>query len=334
MPTETLLLTHRVHPLVLSALERHAAIIPNQTDVSLERNELLSRLGSATGVIVFPPDRVDEEFLNAAPLLRVVSSTAHGVDRIDVKLFAERGVTCMNVPDLSVSPTAELAVTLLLGLARRIQVGDRLVRSEGFTGWSPMSTGQGIAGSRIGLIGAGALGLAIAKRLIGLEATLCYADPRPLPKSVEKPLGLERMSLDGLLERCDAIFVSTPLSPETRELLGRSRLGRMKPGALLVNVARGSIVDERAVATLLEQDHLGGYAADVFAFEDVNGKALPPELLALTDRTLFTPHVGSAVTDVRYNIEMRAAENAISCLRGEHVAGTLEPRPALLAAAR
>ncbi len=334
MPTETLLLTHRVHPLVLSALERHAEVIPSQTDVGLERDELLERLGSATGVIVFPPDQVDREFLDAAPLLRVVSSTAHGVDRIDVKLCAERGVTCTNVPDLSVSPTAELAVTLLLGLARRTQVGDRLVRSKDFKGWSPMSTGQGIAGSRIGLIGAGALGLAIAKRLVGLEAKLCYSDPRPLQKSVEEPLGLERMALDGMLECCDAIFVSAPLSPETRELLDRSRLGRMKPGALLVNVARGSIVDERAVATLLAQDHLGGYAADVFGFEDIDGQALPEELLALEDRTLFTPHVGSAVTDVRFNIEMRAAENAIFSLKGEHVSGTLEPRPALLSAVR
>ena len=341
MTEETLVLTHRVHSQVLEALEPHVRVVSNQTDESLSRAELLDRLGDATGVVVFPPDVVDAEFLAHAPLLRVVSGAFTGSDNIDVRSAAERGVTCSNVPDLLADATAELAVTLLLGLARRIREGDRMVRSSEFGGWSSRLLGTGLSGARVGLVGAGQVGRAVAKRLTGFGVTLSYADPRAVPPTEAKALGLERMMLDALLEQSDMVVVCAPLTAESRGLFDRSRLGLMRPGALLVNVARGSIVDEEAVAASIASNHLGGYAADVFAFEDggfqkhtpapagspTSQTGIPEALLALEQRTLFTPHLGSSVTDARFAIEMRAAENAVLLLRGEEVTDVLFPRP-------
>lgn len=335
MTQETLVLTHRVHPQVLEALAPHAHLIPNQTDSSLPREELLDRLAQATGVVVFPPDVVDEEFLAHAPLLRVVSGAFMGSDNVNVRQCAARGVTCTNVPDLLAEPTAELAVTLLLGLARHVREGDRRVRAGGYRGWSPTLYGLGLNGATVGILGAGKVGLATARRLQGFGAELVYADPAPLDPELDSELGLRRMMLDAMLERCDAVVVATTLTPETRRLLDRSRLGQMKPGALLVNVGRGSVVDESAIAQLIAADHLGGYAADVFAFEDDGAEnadgttTIPAELLALEERTLFTSHLGSSVDEVRSAIEMRAAENAVLLLRGDHVVDVLEPRPQL-----
>jgi len=335
--SETLLLTHRVHPQVLEALAPHAKLVTNQTDRTLSRADLFERLGEATGAVVFPPDVVDAEFLDSAPLLRVVSGAFLGSDNVNVRQCAARGVFCTNVPDLLAEPTAELAVTLLLGLARRVREGDRRVRTEGFGGWSSDLFGQGLAGSRVVILGAGQVGRAIARRLSGFGAALYSTDPRPLTPAREQELGLRRLVLDALLERCDMVLVAATLTPETHGLLDRSRLGLMKPGALLVNVGRGSIVDEEAIAGLITHDHLGGYAADVFAFEDAGSEAragapvecVPPALLALEERTLFTSHLGSAVGDARFAIEMRAAENAVLMLRGATVADVLEPRPRL-----
>ncbi len=216
--------------------------------------------------------------------------------------------------------------------------GDRLVRSGGFHGWRPVLYGQGIDGSTVGLFGAGAVGKAVARRLAGFRATLLYSDSEPLSPDQEDALRLQRASRDDLLARSDFVVLCLPLLPQTLRLVDRDFLARMKPGALLVNTARGSLVDEAALAEALESGALGGYAADTFAMEDwaLAGRPLEIEerLRDAPDKTLFTPHLGSAVDRVRREIALQAATSLLEALGGQTPSGAVnrlaEPPPALL----
>ena len=218
------------------------------------------------------------------------------------------------VPDLLTEPTAELAVGLAIGLGRMIREGDEIVRSGSFDGWRPILYGTGLDGATVTVVGMGQVGRAIAKRLGGFGCRIFGVDP-----NAELPHGVIRSELNPALQESDFIILAAPLTAATRHLIGEDAIARMRPGALLINVGRGSVVDERAVAAALENGALGGYAADVFEMEDW---ALPdrpglldPRLRA-HPRTLFTPHLGSAVESVRRAIELRAADNIADALAG------------------
>jgi len=320
--------THWVHPEVLDTLAPHCTVVSNQSRETLPRAEVLRLAVDAEGLMVFMPDRIDAEFLAACPQLRVVGAALKGYDNLDAEACAAAGVTLAIVSDLLTAPTAELAVTLLLALIRKVRAGDALVHSGRFAGWRPVLYGSSLAGSRVGLVGMGAIGRAVARRLAGFEAAqLCYADPRPLSPELEVALGLERRELAELVAGCDHLVVSVPLSDATRHLFGTDLLSRIKPGAFLVNVGRGSVLDEAAVAAALKSGCLAGFAADVFAFEDwaLPGRpaAVPPELLALSEQTLFTPHLGSAVDEVRRDIALAAAGSILAGLGDRPVPGAV-----------
>jgi phosphonate dehydrogenase len=192
-----------------------------------------------------------------------------------------------------------------------VLAGDAYVRSGGHRGWRPELYGGGLADRQVGIVGMGALGRAVAHRLAAFDAKVLYADPNPLTAGEELKLRARSVSLELLLDSSTAVVLTAPLTAQTRHLIGPDALRRLPEGALLVNVGRGSVVDEDAVADALAAHHLGGYAADVFAFEDWSDpgrpREIPPALVA-SDRTLFTPHLGSAVLDVRRQIEHAAAQ--------------------------
>jgi len=220
-----------------------------------------------------------------------------------------------------------LAIGLMIGLGRNILQGDRLVRSGRFHGWRPVLYGQGIDGSTVGLFGAGALGKAVARRLAGFSTTLLYADETSLLPYQEEELRLRRVPRDELLEQSEFVILCLPLQPSTRHFVNRDFLARMKPGAFLVNIARGSLVDEAAVVDALESGALGGYAADVFAFEDLALADRPNDiegrLRDMVGQTLFTPHLGSAVERVRQDIAIQAAASLLEGLRGAVPSGAV-----------
>ena len=223
------------------------------------------------------------------------------------------------VPGTIVAPTAELAIGLLIGLMRKISQGDARVRGGGFAGWRPQLYGASLSGATAVIMGMGQLGQAIARRLAGFEAEIIYHDARPLDPGTEQALAASYRSLEQAARASDVLIVALPLNNRTRHFIDAELIGLMRPGAFVVNVGRGSVVDEDAVAGALDAGRLGGYAADVLAMEDwlLPGRpsAIPDRLLR-HPRTLFTPHLGSAVDEVRRRMSLQAARQVRQVLDG------------------
>jgi len=276
---------------------------------------------AAEGLMVFMPDTVEAAFLEQCPNLKVIAGALKGYDNFDIDACTESGVLFTNVPDLLTVPTAELAVALLLGVARNCAPGDRYVRSGEFKGWRPIFYGSGLAGKTVGLVGLGAVGRAFARRLGGFDCRLMATDENPVAEEILEELNISMCGLDDILASADVVALFLPLNEETRHLVNARFLERMKPGSILVNVCRGSVVDEEAVADSLERGHLGAYAADVFEFEDWalpdRPRKIPARLLENREQTFFTPHLGSAVGEVRKEIAMEAALQLKSFFSGE-----------------
>lgn len=314
-------ITHWVHDEVIAYLEDYCIPVVNDSKHSLPRKELLAKARDATGMMVFMPDCIDADFLNACPSLRVVAAALKGYDNFDVSACSKRGIWFTIIPDLLTVPTAELAIALMMGLARNVLPGDKLIRMRQFIGWRPTLYGMGIGGSTVGILGMGEVGRAVARRLRGFDAKVIYYDKSPLTTTEELVLGTERKTLEQLLRVSDFLLIALPLTKQTYHLIDSSRIRLMKTGAYIVNVGRGSVVDEQAVAVALEQNEIAGYAADVFEFEDwalpSRPRVIPPALLNHPQCTLFTPHLGSAVDRVRSEIAMAAARNIVQALQGE-----------------
>jgi len=194
-------------------------------------------------------------------------------------------------------------------------------------GWRPQLYGMGLSGRTLGLIGMGAVGQAVARRAVGLEMKVLYEDTVPLPGEKEEAWKLTRSPLEELLEKSDFVMPLLPLKPDTFHLIDSRAIARMKRGSFLINISRGSIVDEVAVAGALASGHLAGYAADVFEMEDWarvdRPRSIPQALLDNTDHTFFTPHLGSAVDEIRLAIALEAARHILQALNGEKPDGAI-----------
>jgi len=312
-------ITSWVHQEVIQLLEQSCEVIPNNEREPLPHEEILRRTQDAHALMVFMTDSIDDDFLGACPNLKIVAAALKGYDNFDVESCTQRGVWFTIVPDLLTIPTAELAVGLLIGLTRKTLDGDHFIRTGQFKGWRPKLYGTGLACRCLGIVGMGALGQAVAKRLAGFDMDLLYTDKLPLAEDAERAWVLSRVSLDSLLGRSDFVLLSVPLTADTFHLVDEKALAKMKPGSFLVNVGRGSVVDEQAVASALQSGHLAGYAADVFEFEDWVRKdrptCIPPSLTETSD-TFFTPHLGSAVDDARRKIALEAARNILQAFEG------------------
>lgn len=314
-------------PEVLQPLAARAELIVNGTPEPWAREQLIAHASGAFGWIAFMTDAVDEDLLKSCPSLRIIAGALKGYDNFDVEACTRHGVWLTVVPDLLTAPTADLAIGLLLALSRNLAEGDRLIRTREFRGWRPILCGIGLQGATVGVLGMGALGQAIARRLHGFGCRVIYFDSRESLENEAKELNVEFASLQQIAAQADVIILGLSLTPATVHIVNRDFLAKLKPGCLLINPARGSLVDEEAVADAIEAGHLGGYAADVFACEDIARPerpcAIPARLLGDTMRTVLTPHLGSAVTQVRRQIVAEAAANVLDCLDG------LRPRGAV-----
>ncbi len=303
--------THWVHPHVRQYLAEFCdAVMPTREQGVWPRSKLVELAADADAMVVCMADSIDEEFLQGCRRLRVVSATLKGYDNFDAEACARRGVWLTIVPDTLIAPTAELAIGLMIGLMRRIAEGHEQVRAGGFAGWRPQLYGSTLQGAAVGVVGMGQLGQAVARRLAGFGSEVRYHDARRLDPDTELTLAASFLGLVQLAETSDVMVLALPLTGQTRHLVSASMLQRMRPGAFLVNVGRGSVVNEDAVADALEAGHLGGYAADVFAMEDQGLPGHPariPDRLLRHPRTLLTPHLGSAADDVRRRMSLEAS---------------------------
>ncbi len=319
--------THWVHPEVAARLAEFCRpVVPSREEGVWPGAQVRARARDAAGLVVCMADCVDEQLLSACPRLRVVSGVLKGHDNLDVPACTRRGVWVTVLPNLLTAPTAELAVGLMLAVMRRITEGDAHVRGGRFAGWRPQFYGAGLAGATVGIIGMGRLGQAVARRVQAFDARVLYCDPQPLPETCARALGARRVALPELLKGSDVVVPLVPLWGSTGHLLGAEELGLLRPGAFVVNAGRGSVVDEQAVAAALEAGRLGGYAADVFAFEDWRCPHRPvsiPERLLAHPRTVFTPHLGSAVDDVRREMGLAVAAQVRQALAGQRPDGAV-----------
>ncbi|RBP30007.1 phosphonate dehydrogenase [Marinobacter pelagius] len=320
------LITHWVHDSVVGKLSPHCELILNPEMEPFDRETLLAHAREADAMMVFMPDSVDAEFLEAAPNLKIISAALKGYDNFDVKACTEHDVIFTIVPDRLTVPTAELTIGLMLATGRRMAEGDAAIRRGDFQGWRARFYGTGLAGSTVGIIGMGQVGRAIAKRLQAFDCRILYSDPQVMQVEQDSPWDASAVTLERLLAESDFVVPMVPMNATTLHLIDRSALAAMKPGAILVNACRGSVVDENAVADALESGHLGGYGADVFELEEWHRGDRPahinPRLLS-HPRTFFTPHLGSAVDRVRREIALEAADNILQALRGEVPKGAI-----------
>ncbi len=327
MKKNTIVLTHWVHKEVIELLAPHGEILLNQTRDTLPKELLMERMRKATAMMAFMPDCVDDAFLEECPQLRIIGAALKGYDNFDVEACTRNGVWLTIVPDLLTIPTAELAIGLMLALTRNIGPGDNWVRSGKFHGWQPMFYGNGMIGATVGILGMGQVGHTIARRLTGFDTEVIYYDPKPLDRKIEISLSVFSAPFEKVLEKSNYLICAVPLTDQTHHLVDGRTIAAMKRGSYLINIGRGSCVDEGAVVEALSNGHLSGYAADVYEMEDWalddRPRSVHPGLLAHSDKTVLTPHIGSAVDDIRREIALEAARNIIQGLSGERPVGAI-----------
>jgi glyoxylate reductase len=288
----------------------------------MPRGELLERVAGKAGMMAMLTDRVDDELLErAGPGLRVVANFAVGFDNLDLEACTARGVLATNTPDVVTEATADLAWALLLAAARRVAEGDRFLRGQTPWIWGPeFFHGFEVHGKTLGVIGLGRIGQAVTRRAAGFGMPVLYTARRRLDPEREAALGVAWRELDQLLAEADFVSIHTGLSPATHHLLGAERLARMKPTAVVVNTARGPIVDEAALAEALRAGRLGAAGLDVFEREP----EVHPALLEL-DNVTIVPHLGTATRETRVAMGMMAADNLLAALEGRRPPNLLNP---------
>jgi glyoxylate reductase len=293
------LLTRRVPSSVQNLLDAQHTVDIYAGEGAIPREELIRRVADKDALISVLTDRIDGALLDAAPALKIVANIAVGYDNIDVPAAAARGVIVTNTPDVLTNATAELTWALILGIARRVAEGDRLVRAGGWKGWAlDFMLGTELRGKQLGILGRGRIGRAVAATAPAFGMTAVFAK--------------HDMTFDQLLVSSDVISIHIPGTPETRHLFNKKTFARMKRSAFLVNAGRGSVVDEDALVWALQERLIAGAALDVHEREpDVH-----PGLKAF-ENVILAPHLGSATRETRTAMAELAARNVMAVLAGE-----------------
>ena len=269
----------------------------NIEDKPMTQAELVEAAKTADVLVPTVTDRIDAGVLSqAGPNLRLIASFGTGVDHIDLKSARQRGITVTNTPGVLTEDTADMTMALMLSLPRRLTEGERLVRAGSWAGWSPTGMlGHRINGKRLGIIGMGRIGQAVARRARGFGMSIHYHNRRRVHEDIEQELEATYWeSLDQMLSRMDIVSVNCPHTPATFHLLSTRRLKLLRDDAYIVNTSRGEVIDENALARMLESGEIAGAALDVFEHEP----AINPKLLKL-ENVVLLPHMGSATIEGR-----------------------------------
>jgi glyoxylate reductase len=311
--------TNRLPEAAVGLLREAGEVRIDERETAIPRADLLTLVAGAEAILTLLGDRVDEELFEAAgPQLRCVANVAVGYDNVDLAAAARRGVAVTNTPGVLDDATADLTMALILAATRRLAEGDRLVRSGSDWNWGMgFMLGSSLQGRLLGIVGLGGIGKWVAQRARAFGMKVAYHQRNPAAAEVDAALGAERMPLEQLLAEADVLSLHCPLTPETHHLIGAAELEAMKPSAVLINAARGPIVDEVALAEALAAGQIAAAGLDVYEREP----QVEPRLLEL-DNVVLTPHLGSATVETRTAMAELAARNAISVLSGQ---GPLTP---------
>ncbi len=316
-----ILVTRANFPEVLEHLRARFDVEDNQADVPLAPAELRARLADKHAAFVTGIDRVDAALLDACPKLQAVCNLAVGYNNLDLAACTARGIIATNTPDVLNDTTADLAFALLMAAARRVTESERWLRAGHWRGWkNDQFLGQDVHHATLGIVGMGRIGQALARRGHGFDMTVLYNNRNPVAPEIEAALGARRVDLHELLREADFVCLALPYTRESHHLIGPRELALMKPTAILVNIARGGIVDDAALVAALQAGRIAGAGLDVFEGEP----ALHPGFLAL-DNVALTPHIGSASRATRLAMGMTVAANLIAALAGERPPNLLNP---------
>lgn len=306
--------------------EKGLAILRPHCEISLWDDELpppyetlKDRVRGMDGLLCLLTDRIDGDLMDAAPDLRVISNLAVGYDNIDVDAATQRGIPVGNTPGVLTETSADLAFALMCAGMRRLPEAERYVKAGKWRTWHPLTLlGHDLHGATLGIIGLGRIGQAVAKRARGFDMRLLYHGGSDTEAATQ--LGAERVALDVLLRQSDIVSIHAPLTDETRGMIGAEQLSQMKKGALLVNTARGPIVQTDALVAALQSGRIRA------ALDVTDPEPLPADHPLLTlDNCLVVPHIGSSTIHTRERMATIAAENLLAGLRGEKLPHCVNP---------
>ncbi len=307
------LVTRKIFAEALALLEGQVDYEIGVQEGDLSKRLLQDKIGDKQGILSLLVDTIDREVIDAAPQLRIIANCAVGYDNIDVSYAHKKGILVTNTPGVLTETTADLTWALILSTARRIPQADVFTRAKKYSGWKlDLYLGMEVTGKRLGIIGMGRIGKAVASRAVAFRMDVVYSDPHRLPEEEEAKFGATRLPLEKLLRTSDIVTIHASLSPETTHLLSAERLNWMKKESILVNVARGPIVDEEALAEALEKRKIWAAGLDVYEREP----EIEARLLTL-DNVVLLPHIGSATFETRIRMATMAAKNLLQGLSGQ-----------------
>ena len=305
----------------LTELEQKCDLIYPTENFMFSGAEIKRHIHRADGVLSVFTNPLTADMLGEASQLRIIANFGVGYNNVDVAKATEMGVVVCNTPNAVTEPTAEMAFGLLLSLTRNIALTDRMLRGNPDFKWGMMENlGTGIFGKTVGIVGMGRIGQAFARRAIASGMKVIYYNRTRLPEEIEKEYNCQRVSFEELLERSDVISLHCPLTAETHHLLDEAAMVKMRQGAIILNTARGAVIDERMLVKYLQNGKLCGAGLDVYEAEPV----ITPELLVL-DNVVMTPHNATGTIDTRIEIAREAAENILRFFEGRKDIAIVNP---------
>lgn len=315
------LVTREVFDDTLEYLARHFEVKANQSDVPLGAGALTAALADKHGAVTTISDRIDAALLAGCPELKAVCNIAVGYNNIDVAACSARRVMVTNTPGVLDNATADFTWTLILATARRLTEAEAWLRAGEWKGWKlKQFLGRDVSGMTLGIVGMGRIGQAVARRARGFDMTVLYHNRHRVDAAIERDLQATYAGLDDLLTRADIVTLNVPYSNETHHLIGAGQLARMKPTAILINVARGGVVDDNALFTALKENRIAGAGLDVYE----NEPNFLSDFLTLKNIVL-APHIASSTESTRRRMAMMAAENLVAALTGVRPPQWLNP---------
>jgi glyoxylate reductase len=316
-------ITRRIPESGIIMVRERCDVTVHPSEEPAQNDELMRQVSDKNAIICLPGDKINKALMEIAPHLKVISTFSVGYEHIDVQEATKRGIYIGYTPGILTDATADLAFALLLSMARKIPQCDQFVRDGN---WKAMGSplhlfGTSVWGTTLGIVGLGRIGKAMAQRARGFYMKVLYSDSMRLNPTEEKDLDIEYKPLDDLLRASDFVSIHTPLTPGTRHLINTEKLKLMKPTAILINTARGAVIDEQALAKALKEHWIAGAGLDVYEKEPIDPKN---PLLAL-DNVVLVPHMGSATTQTRSAMSELAARNLLAVLRGTPPPSWLNP---------